>query len=406
MISAAKFDPTAYPRAYPASRGWKVFMALLGGIVAFGGLMGVWYFGTGHEVYNIDGQVLLLGMSLAFVLLGFACATMTLRAKLVLAPLAIEEHGLFNVNRVLRQEIAGYRFRIVQGVNLLEVTTNGPKPKVQRISLLFKPDEQFQNWFAGIEDFNESELASSLDEISRDLNAGSSPEARLENLDRARTIAKVLNIAAVMGIVWAIFYPRPYYLMLLTIGLMPWVAIVLCAKYGRLFSIEDAVKVSARADLTRLILGPAIIIGLRALFDTHLLEPIQLIRPTIVGTFALVGCILWVEPGLRTRKGYILVLAVMVASYPAGAIALANEILDRAQPELFRVRVDQMRHTSGKGATAYFNVTPWGPFKEHNEIKVPWLVYRQHSVGDSICISFHSGAFDMSWYRTDEANQC
>src|SRR5918996_3980093 len=95
-----RFDPAAYPRIYGASLGWKIFLGLGGAAMGIAGLLGVWYFGSGHEVRNTAGLLIMVGISLSLAALGFYCAIAVMRGVVVLMPHAIELRGLFKTLRL------------------------------------------------------------------------------------------------------------------------------------------------------------------------------------------------------------------------------------------------------------------------------------------------------------------
>src|ERR1700757_876402 len=44
------FNPTLYPRTYKASTGYLLFLGVASFLCALGGIAGIIYFGTGHEM--------------------------------------------------------------------------------------------------------------------------------------------------------------------------------------------------------------------------------------------------------------------------------------------------------------------------------------------------------------------
>jgi hypothetical protein len=133
-------------------------MVLLGGAMSIFVLLAGWR--TTLVVHDTTEIIILVGMSFAVALTVVYHATMALRGKIVLTPLAIEVHGLLKVKSIPRHEIAGYRAMYVLRYKILELRMNRPKPKVESIVIYFFPDDPFVNWFEGIENFGHTELAS------------------------------------------------------------------------------------------------------------------------------------------------------------------------------------------------------------------------------------------------------
>jgi hypothetical protein len=402
-----QFDPSAYPRAYPASTAWRVFMGLTGGGLGVGGLLGIWYFGTGHEVRNTTDMVMLVSVSAALLLLGLLAAIATMRARVVLTAEAIELHGGLKTERMRRDEVAGFRIIAAQGFNILWLKPGTAGAKVMKVSMLFKPDEAFMAWFEGIENIDYAEYVKSVEEIAQDAQLGDTPEARLDNLGRSRKIAQLLTYAAYAAAAWVWFYPHPYTLAVLVNAVLPWLAIALCWKYGRSFTIEDPGKNSAQADLTPLLIFPGIVLSLRALLDTQLVDWHALILPSITGTVLMAWVVVRAAPALRQRIGKLLLLSLFLLWYQASALTLANVQADYSQPDQYRTTVLGKRHTTGKGATQYFSVTAWGESdKDNNEVQVSRPLYQATAVGDTVCISRRAGALRMAWYTVGDVRVC
>lgn len=402
-----QFDPSVYPRAYPSSMGWRVFMGLAGGGMGVGGLLGIWYFGTGHEVHSSTDMVMLVSMSAAMLLFGFLAAIAIMRARVVLTAEAIELHGGLKTERMRRDEVAGFRIIAAQGFNILWLKPGAAGAKVMKVSMLFKPDEAFMAWFEGIENIDYAEYVKSVQEIAQDAQLGDTPEARLDNLGRSRKIAQLLTYVSYAAAAWVWFYPHPYTLAVLVNAVLPWLAIALCWKYGRSFTIEDPGKNSAQADLTLLLIFPGIVLSLRALLDTQLVDWHALILPSITGTVLMAWVVVRAAPALRQRIGKLLLLSLFLLWYQASALTLANVQADYSQPDQYHATVLGKRHTTGKGATQYFSVTAWGESeKDNNEVQVSRPLYQATAVGDTVCISRRAGALRMAWYTVGDVRAC
>jgi hypothetical protein len=155
-------------------------------------------------------------------------------------------------------------------------------------------------------------LGASVREVREDPQLGRSPEERLNNLDRARRIARALNIGSFVVAAWALFYPRPYMAMFLVLIALPWVALWLCWKYPGSFAVDDPGRNSIREDLTALLVMPGFILAFRALFDVHLIDPTKLIAPTVAGLVFMVFCIAWIAPAYRKQVGKFILMSLLL----------------------------------------------------------------------------------------------
>ncbi len=401
-----QFNSANYPRVYVASTAWRLFMGFFGAVLSIGGLLGIWYFVTGHEVRNQTGMLLMVGISIALSLLGFACALPILRFKLILTPNSVEIHGGFKFKQIRRTEIAGYRTKTLQGIKILELMPKHSKAGAMKVEMLFNPDTLFLAWFAGIDDLDRIERAASTLEIELDSKLGDSPQQRLNKIAQAKRIANVFKIATSLSLAWALWFPLPYDVMVMTISIVPWIAFGLCWVSGRSFTLEDSGNNSLRADLTLPLIMPGFILSLRALQDIHLLDWTGLILPSVLLSMILACLVAWLTPVLRKKFGRLVMLLVMLIPYPASLISIANVRLDQAQPDFFRVNVLNKRVTTGKGASQYFTVSSWGPNQGSSDIQVGRDFYQKHEIGASICIPLYAGALGLEWYSYADGRTC
>ena len=381
-------------------------MGILGGTLCIAGVLGTWYFGTGHEIRNTFGLIFLVSISISMTVLGLYSAVAVLREKVVLTPDAIELIGIIKTTRVRRDEISGYRFMSVQGINYIELTPNDPKQRKIKVTILCLPDEEFSNWFKGVENFNQKEYAASLRKIEQNPALGETPLARIDNNSRARKIAQSLNAALYAEGAWALFYPHPYMLMVVVIAATPWIAIGLCYKYGDSFAINDPGINSAEADLTRLLFLPGVLLSIRALVDVMLLDWAQLVFPSIIGGLIIMACAARVSPGLRSSIGKLVFVALLQVVYVGSVMTIVNVKLDGTPPENFKVTVLSKHQTTGKGPKLFFTISPWGSIKTNSEIPVSCDLYKQTSTGDIISIQLHAGSLGLPWYTAGESPRC
>lgn len=151
-----------FPKIYSASLGWKLAMGILGSTLGIGGLIGVWYFGTGHEMNSTKEAVIFIGMSLMLALLGFYCAGTILVAKiLVLENEQLRIPGLLRDRIIRKKAISAYRIYLNQGMRVLQIKSmvEQRSGRTANIIMLFKPDAAFAKWFESIPDIEAADLA-------------------------------------------------------------------------------------------------------------------------------------------------------------------------------------------------------------------------------------------------------
>jgi hypothetical protein len=274
-----------------------------------------------------------------------------------------------------------------------------------KFTLVFKVDPDFSNWFADLKNADQAAFEMELQKIARDDQLGASPASRLGSAARARRTAAWLSFATMLITFWAFVYPRPYVELLSLCAALPIIAILLCWKFSGLFTLTGQ-KQSARGDLTAFLIGPSIVLAMRAMFDLTLVKPVALLVPSAVGAVVLTWSAWLACKELRRYPTVALIYALFFGLYAAGSMALANSLLDWSNPNRELATIIAMRHTTGKGATAYFSLSHAPVGLGTSEISVPFGLYRSKHVGDLVCVSDHAGALGWRWVRVDELAIC
>ncbi len=351
-----------------------------------------------------------LGIWLSVALMGlFFVREGVRRAAIRLTATAVDVYGSFRTTTVDRRAINGYRVTNIQGIDVLEIyhTDFATQEEVKtKISILFKKDEVFDAWFEKIPNLNEMEIAASNAELESDERLGPTREVRLRNITKARWVARVLTAITFSTLAWAWLYPRPYMAMFLIVAALPWLAIALCARWDSAFSIDDIGLKTARADLTRILIMPGFVLGLRAINDAALLEPWSLVIPSAFLLAAMLGIVVWIAPVYREKHLKTLTLAALLVAYSASTIAIANFLFDRKTPSEQLVTVVNKRYTTGKSAANYLLLAAWGPRLDEHEVKVTGEFYHSINVGETVCMRHHAGAARLAWYAVSNRRDC
>ncbi len=235
------------------------------------------------------------------------------------------------------------------------------------------------------------------------------PFRRRDFLGSSGAIARALILATWVAVLWALFFPHPRALVLGLLGASPWVAIVLCRRYGHSFTLamDKPDKFAAQDDLSLLMLLPGAALALRALFDVKLAEWTSLLIPAIIGGLLMAACAAWAAPILRERLPNLLVAFFVMALYAGGGIALLDTGMDAAQPTELEVQVLAKHQTRGKsGYSDYLTLMPWGPRTEPADVRVSCELYRGIEAGQSVSIHLYPGWVGLPWYRVGDAQGC
>jgi hypothetical protein len=369
----------------------------LGGIAMAGGLFAIWYSVSGGGLTFRETTALELGGSF-FVLIGLYLILDTVKSKVILYHEKIEVHDLLPTRRLWRDEILGRR--IIQGPHnsrtLLLIPRSASQKKI-KLPLILQTDASFWSWMSTIPDLDAAELLQSETEIATDPRLGSTPEERLKQLARSRKIATTLTTVSIAVGTWGWMYPRPYYLAITALAVLPWITILLVARSGGLYTIDERVN-DVRPNLALPFILPGFVLMIRALYDIQVLYWIQALTVAVVGAVLLVGAAVVAKDRLRTRPFLMAVRFVLVMAYGYGAGIEVDALLDRAAPETFNAVVTRKYVSTGRHTTREFVLSPWGPREEPNNVSVHPSFYEMIKSGDTVCVDLHSGAIAIPWY--------
>ena len=200
--------------------------------------------------------------------------------------------------------------------------------------------------------------------------------------------AYALTILAIAAAGWALYDPRPYWLVGGLLALLPWFALAATAR-GR------------RPDLYVPLMLPGCVLGLRAVIDVQLLERWQALLPA--AAIAIVMAVL-IRLTREDREFplwlYLLLFVPVMAFYGYGSVVLANKLLDRSSPKLYLTFVyDRSMHKVSRQMVWDLRLGPWGPRKEAQNVSVPRGLYEATRIDDGVCVRLHPGAFGMRWFE-------
>lgn len=379
------------------STGYAVFLCVLGGIVFAAGCLGMWYFGTGHEIQNRGQLAMMVSISFAFAALGAFLIASVPRSRVTLRADAIVVQGLFSSRTLSRDNIAGRRILPTQYIQTLVIVPRSERDKKLKLALAMRTDSAFVAWFAAIPDLDAEQLAKSEADLSADPDLGFHSEDRKEQLRTAKQTAKVLTAIAWIASLWGWFFPRPYNLVILILVALPVIAIVLQVRSRGIYQMEGR-RNDARPSLAVLFLLPGLILDLRAIQDLHLLRWAPLFILAILVTLGFSWLLFQSDADMRRRPWSLLLIVLFGSAYCGGALCEANSLLDHSAGQNFSAAVTDKHISSGKTTTYYLALNPWGPQTAPSEVSVPADLYRSIALGDNVCISLYPGALHAPWY--------
>jgi hypothetical protein len=374
-----------------------VVWSSLGGLLAIGGLLGVWYFATGHEAPSSGAAILMSLICFSFALLGGYLAVSMLIFKVILSADAVEVQSLGSRQTLRRDEIAGRRLLPTQYISTLEFVPREKGKKKLKIGMTMRRDAAFDAWLASIPDLDAAELANSETQIASELEFRLTPEQRAETLGTARTTAKWLTRMAWAVSIWGWFYPRPYQLIMAILAVFPLIAVMLVVQSKGLYQVEGR-RNDARPSLAIPFLFPGLILALRAITGIQFLRWMPFLSLCLTGGCVLTLLIASVDRQTRDRRWGMLTIFLLAVAYTFGVSAQADELLDRSAPQVFRVAALSKRIAGGRSTAYYLRVEPWGPQPDANDVSVSRSLYNSVAPEQTVCINFLPGALKIPWY--------
>jgi len=151
------FNPLLYPRSYKPSTGYLLFLGSASCLCAAGGIAGMLYFGTGHEIKSSREEFILVGLSALFLLLGIFLMGSVLTSRLILTADSIELKYLVSSKLFRRSDVAGFRILPTQYIPTLVLQPSPPSRKNSKSRCISGPTRRsrigsstFQIWIAKI----------------------------------------------------------------------------------------------------------------------------------------------------------------------------------------------------------------------------------------------------------------
>lgn len=346
-------------------------------------------------------------MGLMLALIGLGVALYLWRSKIILSSERIAMKGLFYNRAMAVKEIAGYRTRVVKGSTYIDLIPLHEGAKRITFPRNYTKDEHLTRWLAALPNLDETERREVEAEIEQDAALGATPEARKRRVARSRKIAAGLTGASFAGAMYAVIYPHPLWLALALLAAGPVLAILLVLVARKDYSIIEMDKKALlkKGGLSALFVVPAGVCLMILTDPLNSLAPGVRLGPGSFLTWSLAGALavtllvaMTSEAPARNKKGLLVVFVAMIANTWA-ALAIANELLDNAQADTYRLQVVDKHKNSGKHTSYWLNVrnVSGEPYDGETSVKVGYAVYGRLEPGDVVCGRIHPGALGMRW---------
>jgi len=399
------FDATVYPRTYSASIGWRVSHAITHLVLGVSGLIGAWYFGTGHELPNVGRPPLVVATSVAMAILGFWSAIRRLLAKsVVLTPDELQIRGIFSTRNLTRAYMTGCRLSTT-GALLVESTPPRESKTHTKVSIFFEPDRAFADWFKGIPDLKEMGESDSDRAIEQDVRLGSSRKERWNTFHLASNLRERLGFVTFGALFWAFLFPSPYIVLATFLLVIPWMTIWIYWRNEGHHSLTFN-KYDPRADLWVQLLMPGWALALFALRPAFV-DPVELVVPALIVLVVIVTCVAYARAADEIATVNLKVLALLLCPYAVGSVAVANRVYDTNPAGTYLLEVLDKKTRAGVFVPSYsLKVSDWGPHPEIDEVPASESLYGEADPGRQVCLQLHPGALGIEWYQVRALSEC
>jgi hypothetical protein len=384
----------ASSRVYRPARGWITFILSLGTLLGMPSILGVWYFGTGHETKGARDTWMMVGICLAFVLLSAYLVAWILRYRVTLTADAIEYSEVLGQKRFSRSQFSGWRIQ-PSTPSLLVLTPKETSLKAAKIAMVFALDETFCDWLDTLTDLDEEVATVSSRDILENSEIGATAKEREVAFERGRLLSKIVNAAGCFVGLWGFVYPRPYGLAIGALFVLPWVAVEIVHRSRGLFRL-DAAKKDLHPNVALAFLVPSMILMLRGVLDFSALNWWRLVAYGALLAVVLCAKAKWADSSMGKKQT--VAFYILAFCYGLGAASAINGYFDGSDPVLYRATVLGKHVSYGRTTTYRLTLVPWGPRTAENTVEIPKAMYDVVNVGDSVCPSVKRGALGVAWY--------
>ena len=205
---------------------------------------------------------------------------------------------------------------------------------------------------------------------------------------------------------WFLFYPTPYYILLVILLLIPILGLFLNGLEKP--SIASLVEIDRNAkneyDVADFIDIPAFIIFLRAIIDFELDSVMAVLVTSIIAFILILGFLFFthkkIEASSKDKNWIYGSVIFCLYLYIYGAVVSINCAFDTSTPKVYASKIIEKnirRGTKGR-KTHYVKVLPWGHHYDAEDIKVSASEYETYSVSDKVNIEYKEGLLGIPWY--------
>lgn len=389
-------------REFKLAKGWAIFIYIVAplAIILFT-ILGVsafieFYNGVGKNVWSTIFTSLILIVLMAYGL------REAIVGRFVIDEDRVYMRSAFNTRSLNHEEIKGFKV----DDSYIHIVPKSKKHKTIKVSTYLQGKEDILAWLS--EHFVDMDLAELLEdenEIMLNSDFGESEMERAIKLEKTTKLTKFLNWTASAVAIWTFLFADPYELSILVCIAFPLITVFLI-RFSKGMIRIDEFNNTIHPSLTGALLMPTFAILIRGLVDFEILDFKQLWMPSLIVTIILFLGIYIGKTGVQLKKArdYYSAVAILIFLfiYSIGTILTLNGHYDSSVPHNYTVKILEKSVSKGKTKSYHFDLEPWGPRKDNNQVTVKFKLYEKKSVQQTVQVHTKKGLFGIPWYYVSE----
>jgi len=400
------FDPELYPRSYCASLGWRLVILACSALLALGALCGLALFDFASLLNSTPlAALFLIALFAVFLGLGLYGLLYGFRFRVTLVADHVELVEPFRRHSLQRSEILGRRVLPGgQGFSVIVLVSSHAEHNKLRIPVLLKPDEAFRRWFYDLTDLDRSEVFQSRIDIEATFRPELPAEEKSRQVTRLRRLGAAFNAATIALLGASFVLPDTGLWLLATVAALPWVAIVLVARFQPLYRFAVR-RNDERVDLILPLITPGLILAVHAVSNLNTVGWQKPLVLACAGGLALTGTSVRVDSWLRQQRWAVLIVGLFACIYGYAAGLESNALADHSVPQVYLVKVLSKEVSESSHVKSWdLTLEPCGPVSDQETVSVSETEYQRIRAGDAVCVELRAGALQVPWYRVGHCN--
>jgi hypothetical protein len=386
-------------KQYKIATGWVIFIYIIApAMIALFVWLGYLPFQNGN--FTPNWSWILIPVSLGMIFLMIYGIIEAYKWRLIIGEDSITAIEVFGKKKLKVVEIEGFTLLKEQ---IVVVPIDKHKKKI-KISKYTKHYYELLEWFyCNFSDLDEKERVEEEEEILNNQELGRTKEERQEKLATAQKITTPLNAVAWIVLALAIFYPKPYQLILSLALIIPLIAIFIVRQYNGIIKIGQETENSKMPSLFYAIVIPAATALLKA-FDYSIFDYSKLWTLIVLLDVLLLLFMFFEQKefSLKNKSSllFIPLFALFFTMYSFGAVVHVNCYYDKSSPEIYTAKVISKRISKSRNSTSYYlELSAWGKQTKDDEVSVSKGFYNRMNENDKVNIEYREGTLGVSWFE-------